>query len=482
MPHVLRHVSPAKRRTSIRCALANAGLWGAGNGLVSVTLVRYLANEIGASGIAIAWILAAPELAGALRVFAPWWVHRLGSRKKFCVRLYTVSAILLLALPVIAAPHVLPLRGESLLALGALWFFFHLLEYVAAVALWSWLGELTPPSVRGSFFGRRESWLNVGRAVGMFAAAFFSLYWNRRCSELDRPHDLWIGYAACAVVGAVCFLLAVIPLRRVADRQQPLDEQRPPPLRSLLLPFLDSRYRRLLLFGVWFSAANGLFYAVRSLYEMRQIQLPFFHKKMLDAGSRGVQSRLSPLAGRQVDRRGNVPVLALTQAAISLAPLFYVLASPDAVWWIIGAYVCWLAYAGMNVAQPNLMIGLSPRDRRATFIAVWFAVNQLALTVGFFLGAKLLQLVVSYEALHPAALLATTIYPTSIAPAGALPITAMAVTGGCANSPTDNLTGLLIATALVQLAGAWWALRIPEPETEDNGAPPAGDGAEEKSG
>ncbi|MCA9238143.1 MAG: MFS transporter [Planctomycetales bacterium] len=482
MPHVLRHLSRPERRTTIRCALANAGLWGAGSGLVSLTLVTYLAHEYQASPRVFAWIMATPSLAGLLRLFAPWWVRRVGGRKRFSIALFTASAVTVLALPVVSAPHVLPLPGESLAALVALWFVFHALDYVAAVALWSWLGDMTPLAIRGRFFGRRESWLNIGKAIGTLVAAFGSWFWNDRCARLDRPYDEWMSYAACAIAGAACYLLAVVPLVRMHDRPDADGGTQALPLRSLLSPFMSPKYRRLLMFGVWFSLANGLFSSVRRVYELQGIRLSLFEKKMLDAGSRGVQSQLSPLAGRVVDRRGNVAVLAATQAVIGLAPLFYVLASPGAVWWILGAYACWLAYAGENVAQPNLMIGLSPRVGRASFIAVWFATNQVAVSAGIFLGAEVLQWVLSGAVAETRAVLVAGAGPTVALPGGAWSAPALLAAVGGAKYRVGNFTGLLIGAAVLQVAGAWWALRIPEPQENHNDSPAESSRKKSKSG
>lgn len=483
MPQALPNLTTAERRASMRWAVVNAGLWGAGSGLVSVTLITYLAHEYGASPRVFAWLLAAPSLAGVLRLFAPWWVHRVGSRKRFCVALFAASGVGLLALPVVSAPHVLPLPDESLAALGGFWFLHHLLEYMAAVALWAWLGDLAPRAIRGRFFGQRESWLNVGKASGTLVAAVASLWWNHRCAALERPHDEWMSYAACAAAGAVCYMLAVIPLARMIDRPASARLTHALPLRSLVAPLASPKYRRLLAFGAWFSMANGIFYSVRRVYELRGIRLSLFEKKMLDAASRGVQSRLAPVAGEVVDRRGNVPVLVAAQAVIGLAPLFYVLASPEAKWWIIGAYCCWLAYAGENVAQPNLMIGLSPRLGRASFIAVWFAVNQLCVSAGIFLGAELLERVIAGAVAETQSLMAAGARAAVPSIGGAWAAPALTAVAGAARYPSGDLTWLLAGAAALQIAGAWWAARIPEPK--DNGEDAAaerGSRQEEKSG
>ena len=57
--------------SAMRLANANAALWAIGNGLVSMLLVIYLASDLGASGLSLSLILAAPRFAGLLRLGVP---------------------------------------------------------------------------------------------------------------------------------------------------------------------------------------------------------------------------------------------------------------------------------------------------------------------------------------------------------------------------------------------------------------------------
>ena len=128
---------PKIRRRSVVASYVNAALWGAGNGLVSMTLVFYLANELGAGrlGLGVGFIVAAPGLVGVLRMFAPALIGRLAARKTFCIACFAASAVLLMSLPFLAAPGNLPSPDMSLAALAVLWSVYHLLEYLGTIAL-----------------------------------------------------------------------------------------------------------------------------------------------------------------------------------------------------------------------------------------------------------------------------------------------------------------------------------------------------------
>ncbi len=142
-------------------------------------------------GLGISLILAAPQLAGLLQLGAPPLIGRLVDRKRFCLAAYLLSALVLAALPWVAVPGRLPSAAMSLFALVALWCAYQVLEYLGAVALWSWLADLVPLRIRGRFLGHRERWMAAGQAVGMAAGGL--LLWQWQQTWPDQPR--WIGYA-----------------------------------------------------------------------------------------------------------------------------------------------------------------------------------------------------------------------------------------------------------------------------------------------
>ena len=377
-------------RASITNAYANAGLWGLGSGLASMTLAIYFAREFNASGTAIGWLLAAPSFVGLLRLWAPRWLHLVGSRRRFCIGAFLASAAALAALPMVAAPGVLGDSRTSIFALGAAWTAYQVLEFFGVVVLWSWLGDLVPARVRGRFIGRREAWTTAGAVAGSILAAGATLWWTQHCKATEQPELAWKAYAACASFGAALLALATMPLSRMLDPPLQGDMlNSTPSVRELFAPWSDPQFRRFLYFGLWFSMANGLAQSPRNIFMASILKLDFAAKRLLDGGSRGAQVLLLPWTGRVVDRRGNVPVLVATWAIVSLGSLFFLLASPASKWWIAWAYGCWIAYAGLNVTLPNLMLGLSRPGASAAYTASWFAWTNLAYAASVLAGGQL---------------------------------------------------------------------------------------------
>ena len=200
-----------------KLAIWNGAVWAIGNGLASTTLVIYLAKELHAErlGLGISLIVAAPQIAGLLRLGAPALMDRLGDRKRFCIATFLLGALLLLALPWVCAPGRLPSPGWSLAALILLWCLYHLLQYLGTVALWSWLADVAAVPIRGRFLGRRERWLVAGQAAAAIAAGWFVWHVTQTYPKLPA----WIPYGMMAGLGAGFMIASLVPLLLMPSRR-----------------------------------------------------------------------------------------------------------------------------------------------------------------------------------------------------------------------------------------------------------------------
>jgi len=375
------------RRRARRLAYWNGGIWAVGNGLASTTLVVYLALDLDAKGIGlgIGMILAARHVVGLLRLGAPAMIGRLVDRKRFCLASFLLGTLLLLALPMVAAPGRLPSAVASLWALVGLWCAYHLMQYLGMVALWSWIADLVPVEIRGRFLGRRERWMVAGQAASMLAGGLFVWGWQ----GLHPAEPRWIAYVMTATLGGLLMIAALLPLALIPPMATGRAVRRGDTLRSILAPFSDARFLRLLLFGCWFSLSNGLTQSAQYSYPKQVLGLILFALLAMQTGMRLGQLAVSPWLGRLADRVGNRPVMLGCLLLVAQGPLFYAFSTPDQRWWIVGAWAVWIAYAGINVCLPNLMFKLSPGQSNAPYIATFYAVTGVCYAANTILGGAL---------------------------------------------------------------------------------------------
>ena len=168
--------------SAMRLANANAAMWAIGNGLISTLLVIYLASDLGASGLSLSLILAAPRFAGLLRLGVPALMARLRARKAVCIAAYVTQLDCLVRRAGRGGSCTIASTVASRLrCLLSSWCLYHVTEYVGTVTLWSWLGDLTPANIRGQLLGRREFWLTAGRLGGLVTSAGLATLWRGRC-------------------------------------------------------------------------------------------------------------------------------------------------------------------------------------------------------------------------------------------------------------------------------------------------------------
>lgn len=360
-------------RRAMHLANANATLWAIGNGLVSTLLVVYLAQELGATGIAVSLILAAPRFAGLLRLATPAFVSNGNQRKRLCIAGYLTSGVMLLTMPVFAAPTG---SGESgrVATLVACWCLYHLLEYIATICLWSWLGDWMPPPLRGRLIAWRERYLVAGRIAGIAASVSLATVWT----WLDPNTARWQPLAWSATTGALLMLLAVVPLMWLPVIDRPSSQPRRSTIRELLAMLVDPAYRRLLVYSCWHAISSGITGTAQSMYPFRVLGIDYTKMVGLRSMMYVGQMALAPVVGRWVDHRGTRLLLTTAQAIVATGPLFFLFATPEHVWWIAGAYVVWMAYAAVNVGLDSLKLRLVPTGNSGPALAVYYAVGDLA--------------------------------------------------------------------------------------------------------
>lgn len=368
------------RRRDVLLTYANGLLWSLGNGLVSTTLVTYLALDLGASGVAVAWLLAAPRFAGALRVVAPAMLsagaRRGWGRKPFCLACFAASGVVLALVPSVAwgfdAGASPAERGLRVAALVAAWCVYHLLEYLGGVALWSWIGDLYPRRLRSRLLGGRERWLTLGRVIGIGLSVLLAALWPTLLPGSSR----WAPLAASATVGTALMLLALWPLVSTTSLAACPSATPAAPWRALRAALRDRSYRRLLVYSCWFSFANGLTSTAQAMLP-KAIGVPYERMQAYWVGMWSGQSAIAPWCGRMVARFGARRVMLPAQLVVATGPLWFYWATPHRPWLVGVAFATWIAYAALNVGLDTLKLGLADPRNNTPYLAVFYATSDV---------------------------------------------------------------------------------------------------------
>ncbi len=336
--------------------MLNSVLWSAGNSLTTGGFLNYFASELGASTFLLALIAATPETMG-LSGLATRPLLRWGVRRK---SLFLVASILARTTALI-----IPLLAWNRPAANTEWTSWLLwmaiavaavFQGVSAVAYHTWLADALPVEDWGRFF----AWRNISsisvQLVLPLAGASLRDYWK---SHLPPEWSL-ITYSAVFLAGIGLQLASLWPLAQLPDVPAQLSEQRTD--WSLLGTILRDGNLRWLLAHSWcLAAANGLTQAVFIKYQIQVLHLSLSRYYLLADLMWGMQIVTSWLAGWSAAKHGHRPALWWGSLAASCALPFWMIATAETWWLLLGAFLCWGAFGAVNVAGPNLMLSYAQR-------------------------------------------------------------------------------------------------------------------------
>lgn len=390
-----------KRRAARDAFCRNAFLWGVGNGFVNSTFVVYFLKEAAKSasgpvalGTAIAWVVAAPRLVGLLRLATPFAIDFVGGRKRLCVLCAFLSPLILLALPLgenfltrLAATNV----DAAFWLVGAVWSLYHLVEYFATTALWSWMGDALTPTVRARFFARRERRLIAGKLVGLLGLALYSAATLRAANDgTFAPFADWKIFLP--FVGIVFLTASALPLiwaPEFAWRRNGGKSNEQNGLRRVVAPLKSRPFLALVLFGATLQLALGLSQAPQYYLRTTVLGLSLFASQALTATISVGQWSAARRAAGAVAKFGAVRASFAALLCVAFGFVLYAVATPGTWALLFVAAASWVAWVVVNLAINVELTKRSDEGERSAFVAFYFTATTLTFGLATTLGGFL---------------------------------------------------------------------------------------------
>jgi len=335
---------------------------------------------LGAGSFYMGLLGAVPTLAGLIQVPASYFVERLGERKRFSA--WFAGAGRLLWAPILLIPYTL--SGDArLTALLALVLLSGLLVNAAAPAFTSWLSDLVPPDSRGRYFGQRNMLAGLATMVISLPAAWFLDLATKRHLLPEEA-----GFAGLFGVAALCGAVSLaLVLRQAEPPMHVPEEPAPAGLRGLLefyrTPLSEPHFRRFLSYLLVFSAGQFFAAPFYTVYALEVLRLDYVWLQILMTLSSLASMLSMPLWGYLTDKFGARPLLTIAAFGVALLPLGWVLTSPRSMVFSL-VIICLnnLAggcfWAGVGLIQFNLLIGITPSERKTVYVGLASAATAVA--------------------------------------------------------------------------------------------------------
>ncbi len=385
-------------RNGLRCSTIEAIF-----ATVHVVLTQgiFLTNyvlDLGSSNFLCGIVESLPFLVQFSYFLSPFLVRRLKYRKPVAVLfsvLHRTSWLILIALLYIDCSPAMKQLLMILTLLGA-----NVCAVIAGNAWFSWMTDLVPAAIRGSYYGRRNVYLGATSMITLFVGA--QVLTQLRSAGAGR-----LGYTLCFSLAIVSAWFAAWMLNRQYEPPpKPVPPMSPREIYQSVKtnPLLRSfiRFFTLWQFSLGISAA---FFGVHMVKVLKMSPAQMGYQTLLSSAAALLGSRVW---GRAVDRVGDRRVLIASGVAISLHVWLWMPAQEGFLWpvWltsVVGGF-CW---AGFNVASfswPQRLCGTEERQYTFGLLGLF---SGPGFVVGSILGGLLTTIlpqvlfhIGSFEVLH----------------------------------------------------------------------------------
>ena len=393
-------VSPQQLEKGLKAVILDGMCTQAMGVLTGGAFLVAFAIALGASNFHIGLLAAIPFLAQLLQLPAVYLVERVRARRGIVIAFSGASRlfwILIAAIPLLFAAYT----GAGLYVLIVALILFAGLGAVSATSWNSWMRDLIPEKILGSFFAKR---LMLATGLGIvlsLLAGFFVDFWKGRF-----PDDQLYGYSILFILGCAAGLVGIYFLSRTPEpRMETRGEV--PSLRELLTrPLKDTNFRRLLTFSVPWSFAINLAAPFFTVYLLVRLEYSLSTVVMLSVLSQLANLFFLRIWGRLSDRFNNKSILSVSGPLFLLCILAWPFTTmPDKYFLtlplvIIIHILSGISLAGVTLGAGNIALKLSPRRQATSYLAASGILNSLAAGVasliggiiGFFFATKELSL------------------------------------------------------------------------------------------
>ena len=361
-------------------------------GAFQIGFARYL----GSSDFVLGLLAGIPAAAGLLQVPASLLVERRGKPRKGFVSFSSLAGRLCWLL-ILFIPFLLP-RALWIPAFVLLLTLSSALLTVVVPPWTAWMSDLVPADGRGRYFARRSMLAGlVTMLVPIPAGAFLDQAVKYGRFDPRLAFAFLFGLACLAAFGAF-ELIRRQPEPPVAPRDP--DAAPANPFRQISAPLADANFRRFITYAAFMVVGQtfaGQFFTAWQVDE-RALNLPYLAVQVQGAIAAGAALAATPAWGYLADKYGSRPLLMLANVGTLVTPLLWIFTVPRpeampmnlALILVINVF-SGVSWAGVGLAQFNLLLGAAPAASRATYTAVFSAITGILGGIAPVVGGALME-------------------------------------------------------------------------------------------
>ena len=361
--------------------LASGGVFSVASG----GFMAAFALALGANNLQVGILAALPFVTQVAQLPAVLAVERYRVRKAIGVPAL-LGAHLMWA-PIGAVPFLLETPGAAAVAVVILLLALRgLFAPVWATTWTSWMRDLVPQDVLGSYYGRRLAVITVAVAVVGLGASFFVRWWE----SVSAPEDAILAYSLLLIGGSLTFGLASTwcALRASEPSMPAAAESGRSALSVLAEPLRDRNFSQLVRFLFVWSLVSNLAIPFFAVYMLKELGLSLSAVIGFTVLSQTTSVLFTRVWGPMADRVGSKPVLSLSASLYLLVIVGWVFTSHPERHFLTLPLLAVLhmfagvAAAGVGLTMSTLTLKVAPAGKATPFLSV----ASIAASVGAGIG------------------------------------------------------------------------------------------------
>ena len=325
----------------------------------------------------IGYLSSLPNFANMLiQLFAPLISERIGSRKSLLV--WSVFVQALLWLPILLIPFIFHTN--------LVWWLicFVTLSTAAGGMIgppWSsMIADLTPPALRGRYFGVRTWITNLVALIFSFVSAGLLQF---------LTGNTRLAFAIIFAGAGISRMVSCYYVTQVAEPKPALsvNTQRKSIL-QIAKGLWSTNIGRFIIFAFFMTLAQNIDAPFFSVYLLRGLKINYINYQVINATAAIVPTFVAVWWGKRADRAGNLKVLHITAMMIPFVSFLW-LVSPNVIWLCSVQIYSGFVWAGFNLCIGLFIWDAAPQDNRSRFIALFGGLSALGITLGALIGGNL---------------------------------------------------------------------------------------------
>ena len=344
------------------------------------------AVKLGASNFVIGLLAAIGPLSQLLQLPSIFLVEKIRNRRLITVVAAGLSRLCWLIIAI--SPFIFPAK----IAVAILLILLVAVSAFGAVAgcSWnSWMRDIIPENIMGSFFSKRmRIAVGVGIVLSIVAAVYLD-FWKKYFADQEL-----MGYSILFFIGFVAGMFGLLFLAKTPETKMPQVLEKQKIFKLLALPFRDENFRKLIAFMCSWNFAINLAGPFFMVYMLKRLGLSMSFIIGLSIISQIFNFLFLRIWGKYTDRFSNKSVLAISCPLFIFSILAWTFTTMPEKYFmtipllIIIHIVMGLSSAGVSLAAGNISLKLAPKGQATTYLAVNTITNSIAAGIAPILGGK----------------------------------------------------------------------------------------------